>query len=139
MLQRHTPAVFTAAGQDAISMVGILVYLLEGTQTETNGLADLRIPSFEDLGTSCRCYSYQGKLTLPTIVADVFNLGSQEVTTSRAKFPKPVGMYTVLCIFGRNIVASEGEEWKRYRKIAAPAFSEVSPKHCPSPRSENDH
>ncbi|KAI0064390.1 hypothetical protein BV25DRAFT_316258 [Artomyces pyxidatus] len=26
--------------------------------------------------------------------------------------------------FGRNIVASEGEEWKRFRKIAAPAFSE---------------
>jgi hypothetical protein len=28
-------------------------------------------------------------------------------------------------IFGANIVASEGEEWKKYRKVAAPAFSEV--------------
>jgi hypothetical protein len=28
-------------------------------------------------------------------------------------------------------VSSEGEEWKKYRKIAAPAFSEV----CPMPRS----
>ena len=28
-------------------------------------------------------------------------------------------------------MASEGEEWKKYRKIAAPAFSEV----CPMPRS----
>jgi hypothetical protein len=28
-------------------------------------------------------------------------------------------------VFGANIVASEGEEWKKYRKIAAPAFSEV--------------
>jgi hypothetical protein len=35
-------------------------------------------------------------------------------------------------------VASEGEEWKKYRKIAAPAFSEVSPKLSQSPRSEYD-
>ena len=35
--------------------------------------------------------------------------------------------YEVLVIFGPNIVASEGEEWKKYRKIAAPAFSEVCP------------
>ena len=35
--------------------------------------------------------------------------------------------YEVLAIFGPNIVASEGEEWKKYRKIAAPAFSEVCP------------
>ncbi len=33
--------------------------------------------------------------------------------------------YKVLTAFGPNIVASEGEEWKKYRKIAAPAFSEV--------------
>lgn len=26
--------------------------------------------------------------------------------------------------FGGNIVASEGEEWKRHRKICAPSFSE---------------
>jgi len=35
-------------------------------------------------------------------------------------------------------VASEGEEWKRYRKIAAPAFSEVSPELGPSFGSEHD-
>jgi hypothetical protein len=33
-------------------------------------------------------------------------------------------------------VASEGEEWKKYRKIAAPAFSEVCPEHCSSPNPE---
>ncbi|KAI0252522.1 cytochrome P450 [Lactifluus subvellereus] len=48
----------------------------------------------------------------------------KEVTTSRARFPKPIKLYVPLTIFGKNIVASEGEEWKRYRKIAAPAFSE---------------
>ncbi|KAI0052105.1 614/534 cytochrome P450 [Auriscalpium vulgare] len=48
----------------------------------------------------------------------------KEVTTYRARFPKPVQLYDVLSFFGRNIVASEGEEWKKYRKIASPAFSE---------------
>ncbi|KAF8493421.1 hypothetical protein F5888DRAFT_821437 [Russula emetica] len=48
----------------------------------------------------------------------------KEVTTSRARFPKPVNLYVALSVFGMNIVASEGEEWKKYRKIAAPAFSE---------------
>jgi hypothetical protein len=35
-----------------------------------------------------------------------------------------------VAIFGANIVASEGEEWKKYRKIVAPAFSEVCPERC---------
>jgi cytochrome P450 len=33
-----------------------------------------------------------------------------------------------LVFFGRNIVASEGDEWKRYRKVSAPAFSEKNNK-----------
>ncbi|KAF4621313.1 hypothetical protein D9613_000776 [Agrocybe pediades] len=48
----------------------------------------------------------------------------KEITSSRARFPKPVYQYEVLSFFGRNIVASEGEEWKKYRKISAPAFSD---------------
>ncbi|KAK7457059.1 hypothetical protein VKT23_010361 [Stygiomarasmius scandens] len=48
----------------------------------------------------------------------------KEVTSSRARFPKPVRQYTVLTFFGKNIVVSEGEEWKKYRKISAPAFSD---------------
>jgi hypothetical protein len=51
---------------------------------------------------------------------------AQEVTTSRARFPKPVEQYRPLIFFGHNIIASEGEEWKKYRKISAPAFSDVS-------------
>lgn len=50
----------------------------------------------------------------------------QEVSSSRHLFPKPVYRYVLLTIFGRNIVASEGDEWKRFRKITAPAFSDVS-------------
>ena len=59
----------------------------------------------------------------------------QEVTTSRAKFPKPLKLYEVLAVFGKNIVVSEGEEWKKYRKIAAPAFSEVRFERCLLPIS----
>jgi hypothetical protein len=33
-------------------------------------------------------------------------------------------------------VASEGEEWKKYRKIAAPAFSEVCPECSSFPNPE---
>ncbi|KAJ2916798.1 hypothetical protein MD484_g3665, partial [Candolleomyces efflorescens] len=48
----------------------------------------------------------------------------KEVTSSRARFPKPIEVYGSLAFFGRNIVVSEGDEWKKYRKISAPAFSE---------------
>ena len=51
---------------------------------------------------------------------------TQEITSSRARFPKPVEQYRALSFYGHNIVASEGEEWKKYRKISAPAFSDVS-------------
>lgn len=54
------------------------------------------------------------------------NLFVQEITTSRARFPKAVSQYEVLTFFGRNIIATEGDEWKKYRKISAPAFSDVS-------------
>ena len=33
--------------------------------------------------------------------------------------------YEVLKFFGSNIVVTEFDEWKRHRKIVAPAFSEV--------------
>jgi len=43
-----------------------------------------------------------------------------------------------LAVFGPNIVASEGEEWKKYRKITAPAFSEVCPELRPPPNAKYD-
>jgi len=33
-------------------------------------------------------------------------------------------------------MSSEGQLWKKYRKIAAPAFSEVCPERSPSPYAE---
>ncbi|OJT02987.1 Cytochrome P450 4X1 [Trametes pubescens] len=51
-----------------------------------------------------------------------------DVIGARARFPKPLGPYKVLLTFGPNLVASEGDEWKRQRKLVAPAFSEKNNK-----------
>ncbi|KAG2128701.1 cytochrome P450 [Suillus clintonianus] len=49
----------------------------------------------------------------------------KDIAWSRGgRFPKPLGQYKIITFFGENIVASEGDQWKRYRKIVAPAFSE---------------
>jgi hypothetical protein len=50
----------------------------------------------------------------------------QEITSSRVKYLKPVEHFKIINLFGNNIVSSEGDEWKRFRKISAPAFSEVT-------------
>ncbi|KAI5119154.1 hypothetical protein M0805_005233 [Coniferiporia weirii] len=52
----------------------------------------------------------------------------KEITSSRAKWVKPVEQYGLVLQFGRNIVATEGDEWKKHRKIANPAFSEPNNK-----------
>ncbi|KAJ3410753.1 hypothetical protein HDV05_003292 [Chytridiales sp. JEL 0842] len=37
---------------------------------------------------------------------------------------KPVHNYALINIYGRNVVSTEGKEWRRHRKISAPSFSE---------------
>ena len=49
----------------------------------------------------------------------------QTIFSLRLRFPKPVEGYELVSFFGKNIVTTEFSEWKRHRKIAAPAFSEV--------------
>ena len=44
---------------------------------------------------------------------------------SRQQFPKPLERYTIFKYFGGNILVTESDEWKRHRKIVAPAFGEV--------------
>ncbi|XP_006461186.1 hypothetical protein AGABI2DRAFT_150975 [Agaricus bisporus var. bisporus H97] len=40
------------------------------------------------------------------------------------RFPKPVQIYEAINIYGRNILSTDGELWKKYRRISAPSFSE---------------
>lgn len=49
-----------------------------------------------------------------------------QLTSRRLDFVKPVEIYAIVDIFGTSILTTEGEEWKRHRKIVAPAFSEKS-------------
>ena len=49
----------------------------------------------------------------------------KEMALARARFPKPVEVYAALSFYGPNIVASEHDAWRRFRKICAPSFSEV--------------
>ncbi|PBK99829.1 cytochrome P450 [Armillaria gallica] len=56
------------------------------------------------------------------LIADAVIL--KDVTTARVSFPKPLFLYQPLSTFGPNIVASEGNTWRKYRKITAPAFSD---------------
>ncbi|CZR52843.1 related to cytochrome P450 3A7 [Phialocephala subalpina] len=49
-----------------------------------------------------------------------------QLTNRRLDFVKPVEIYAIVDIFGTSILTTEGEEWKRHRKIVAPAFSEKS-------------
>ncbi|KAK7682024.1 hypothetical protein QCA50_014988 [Cerrena zonata] len=50
------------------------------------------------------------------------------VVGSRFQFPKPYELYNGLSFWGENLVVSEGDGWKRHRKISAPAFSESNNK-----------
>ncbi|KAG9241962.1 cytochrome P450 monooxygenase-like protein [Calycina marina] len=47
-----------------------------------------------------------------------------QITKRREAFPKPIEAYGFLDIFGRNVVTTEGIEWKEHRKITSPSFNE---------------
>jgi cytochrome P450 len=47
-----------------------------------------------------------------------------QITTRRTDFPKPLRMYGRLNIYGKNLVASEGPEWRLHRRLTAPSFGE---------------
>jgi hypothetical protein len=52
-------------------------------------------------------------------------LTKKMVLSSRRRFPKSVRRYGILKFFGNNVGTTDFDEWKRHRKIVAPAFSEV--------------
>ncbi|KAG2139547.1 cytochrome P450, partial [Suillus cothurnatus] len=73
-----------------------------------------------DIISTAACWP---KATGSMLIADVTVI--KDIVWSRGQhFPKPLGQYNILTFFGKNIIAFEGNEWKRYRKIVAPRFSE---------------
>lgn len=48
------------------------------------------------------------------------------ITARKSDFLKPVHLYHVVEVYGKNMLSSEGEEWKRHRRIVGPSFNEKS-------------
>lgn len=61
-----------------------------------------------------------GANTLYVADAEVIN----QITTRRNDFPKPVWMYSSLDLYGKNVVSTEGANWRHHRKITSPPFTE---------------
>ncbi|APA10143.1 hypothetical protein sscle_06g049130 [Sclerotinia sclerotiorum 1980 UF-70] len=49
-----------------------------------------------------------------------------QFTTRKNDFVKPVKNYKVLEVFGSNIVTTEGEEWRRHKRVVGKSFGEKS-------------
>ncbi|KAF1992032.1 cytochrome P450 [Aulographum hederae CBS 113979] len=79
---------------------------------------------YERLGADTYLIVTPGGNVLYNVDADV----NAQITSRRNDFPKPIAMYKSLSIYGRNVVATEGHEWRRHRKITAPPFNEKSNK-----------
>lgn len=47
-----------------------------------------------------------------------------QITHRREAFPKPLESYKVLDIYGRNVISTEGTDWKMHRKVTSPGFNE---------------
>jgi cytochrome P450 len=47
-----------------------------------------------------------------------------QITTRRNDFPKPLDMYKSLDIYGKNLVSTEGSDWRAHRKLVAPSFGD---------------
>lgn len=52
--------------------------------------------------------------------ADAIN----QISTRRNHFLKPIELYGIVDIFGKSLLTTEKDEWKRHKKIIAPAFSD---------------
>ncbi|MCJ1355146.1 MAG: hypothetical protein MMC33_005137 [Icmadophila ericetorum] len=47
-----------------------------------------------------------------------------EIANRRNDFPKPIYMYQLIDIFGKNVISTEGQTWRQHRKITSPPFTE---------------
>ncbi|KAF8200949.1 cytochrome P450 [Pholiota molesta] len=105
------------------SLLGNFLPKIKYVNAGRNQLFVLKHEPFEQVGWDIHsAISVIPNIRTSIVLADAAAI--KEVTSSRARFPKPVQHYSSLTFFGRNIVASEGAEWKKYRKISAPAFSD---------------
>ncbi|KAG7093329.1 hypothetical protein E1B28_007009 [Marasmius oreades] len=48
----------------------------------------------------------------------------KDVLTSHSRFPRYVEQYKPLSFFGPSVLSTEGDEWKKYKKVVKPALSD---------------
>ncbi|TKA22403.1 hypothetical protein B0A50_07909 [Salinomyces thailandicus] len=76
--------------------------------------------TFENIGSDAFLIVSPGANTLYVADAEAVT----QITTRRNDFPKPLGMYAILDLFGKNVVTTEGAVWRHHRKITSPPFTE---------------
>lgn len=75
---------------------------------------------FEELGADVILVPSPNVIHAFVADADVIT----QITTRRNDFPKPLEMYTSLDIYGKNLVSTEGADWRTHRRLVAPSFGE---------------
>jgi cytochrome P450 len=81
---------------------------------------DYRYEIFERVGSDTFLTVAPGGNALWTADASVIT----QITTRRNDFPKPTQIYKSVDIYGKNVVSSEGAEWRYHRKATSPPFTE---------------
>ncbi|KAF3000488.1 hypothetical protein E8E14_003786 [Neopestalotiopsis sp. 37M] len=61
-----------------------------------------------------------GEVCLYTASAEAIH----QITSKREAFPKPTEIYKMLDLYGRNVVTTEGAEWRAHRKVTSTSFNE---------------
>ena len=75
---------------------------------------------FKRLGTDTFLTASPAGLSLWTADPSVIS----QITTRRNDFPKPTQIYASLDAYGKNVVSTEGAEWRHHRKSTSPPFTE---------------
>lgn len=76
--------------------------------------------AFEEIGSDVFIIASATRLSAFVADAEVVN----QITARRNDFPKPLEMYGALDIYGKNLVSTEGPDWRMHRKLTAPSFGE---------------
>ncbi|KAJ3332537.1 hypothetical protein HDU76_013913 [Blyttiomyces sp. JEL0837] len=75
---------------------------------------------FIDSPHNTLAWSGPGKTTV--VVADATL--AHDAMMRWKEFPKPAQFYRLLGMFGKNVVATEGEDWRRHRKVISSQFGD---------------
>ncbi|KAH8166255.1 hypothetical protein CIB48_g2019 [Xylaria polymorpha] len=75
---------------------------------------------FEKLGHDTFIIVSPRRISFTTANPDIIH----QITSKRDAFPKSLESYTLLSLFGHNIITTEGHAWRMHRKLTAPSFNE---------------